>query len=93
MIFHHVWVEQALIPSFHDRNVLVEPFVMLIAYLTQNRWEEIKMRMQEVHFKRHPTAHSLIPDTVQLYGSQESSAQPTQMLPMLQTQVGLVNFF
>ena len=29
----------------------------------------------------------LIPHTVQLYGSQESSAQPTQMLHMLQTQV------
>ena len=60
IITHHVWVELALIPNFHNRNVLVEPFAMLIAYLTQIRWEEIKMRMQEVHFQRHPTAHSLI---------------------------------
>ena len=60
VITHHVWVEPALIPCFHDRNVLVEPFAMFITYLTQIRWEEIKMRMQEVHFKRHPTAHSPI---------------------------------
>ena len=30
---------------------VVGPFAMLIAYLTQIRWEEIKMRMQEAHLR------------------------------------------
>ena len=53
IVIHHVFIPSSLIPDFHDLQILVESFTLLITDSTKIFWKRINVAEQEMNFESH----------------------------------------
>ena len=56
VVCHHVCVPSPLIAAFHNFDILMETFSMLITHRTKVFWKSVLVIFEVVHFDAHITS-------------------------------------